>query len=139
MRIELPAAHLRLTTACFRVMDDGLRFNICGIETSHRRNFEIDGISERVDNAISPELVYATHYWADHLQSAPKDFELLHHLERLMHTKFLFWLEVLSLKGQTLLAYSAIIKSLKCVQVSCPQPVLRMPLTNIHFLGAGAP
>jgi hypothetical protein len=115
--IDLPTAHCSLATACFRVMDDSLRFNICEIETSYLRNSDVNGISERIEKAIPPELVYATHCWADHLQSSPQDFKLLDHLEHHMHSNFLFWLEVLSLKGKTLHASSALIKARRWAQV----------------------
>jgi hypothetical protein len=101
----------------------GLRFNICGIETSYQLNSEVKGISQRIEEAIPPELVYATQYWAEHLQSASEDSELLHKLEHLMYTKFLFWLEVLSLKGKISVASVALIKSRKRVQVSLMFPV----------------
>jgi hypothetical protein len=116
--IDSSVAHHALTTSCFRIMERSLRFNICGIKSSFQRNLDIKGIAERVDESLPSELVYATHYWADHLQLAPDDYELLLRLKRLMDAKFLFWLEVLSLEGQTLLASSALLKSLPWVRVS---------------------
>jgi hypothetical protein len=98
-------------------MNGSLRFNICEIETSYLRNSDVNGILERIEKAIPPELVYATHYWADHLQSSSQDLKLLDHLEHHMHSNFLFWLEVLSLKDKMLQASSALIKARRWAQV----------------------
>jgi len=56
-------------------MQEELKFNICGIETSRYRNKEIEGFKERVDQAITPVLMYASQYWAEHLEygSEPKE------------------------------------------------------------------
>jgi hypothetical protein len=124
--IDLAAQHHSLAKACFHTMDRGLRFNICGLETSYRRNSEVKDILKRVDKAIPPELVYATHYWVHHFQFALEDDELLDDLRCLMHTKFLYWLEALSLYGSIRLAYPVLLKSLKCIQVSFLLPLMQI-------------
>jgi hypothetical protein len=75
----------------------GLEFNICGIETSHVRNDEIVDLDERVEKTISTPLRYSCLFWADHLQAAAFSLELLHEVKVFMRTRFLYWLEVLSL------------------------------------------
>lgn len=124
--IDAPAHHHKLVNACFRIMDGGLRFNICNVETSCRRNWNLNGILENIEHQISPELRYAAHCWGDHFQSASETFRLFDDLKRLMHTKLLFWLEVLSLTKNTSVASSALIKSLKRVQVSFPTLIAQM-------------
>ena len=66
--IDITSHHNDLASFCFRVMRQDLKFNICGIETSHQRHAEIEGIQERIDQAITSALTYASQYWADHLE-----------------------------------------------------------------------
>jgi hypothetical protein len=75
----------------------GLEFNICEIETSHVRNDEILDLDERVEKTISIPLRYSCLFWADHLQAAAFSLELLRKVKEFMRTRFLYWLEVLSL------------------------------------------
>jgi hypothetical protein len=74
----------------------GLQFNICGIETSHVRNDEIVDLDER-EKTISTFLRYSCLFWADHLQATAFSLKLLHEVKVFMRTRFLYWLEVLSL------------------------------------------
>jgi hypothetical protein len=45
-----------MTLACLRIMKLGLRFNICDIETSHKRNDELD-LDARIEKFISARLM----------------------------------------------------------------------------------
>ena len=102
--ISTPHHHLGLASACFIVMQEGLKFNICGIETSYYRNKEIEGIQERVDRAIPPVLMYACRNWVDHLEFGSVSASGLHPLSDVVmdfiNHRFLYWIEVFSLKGQ---------------------------------------
>ena len=102
--IRKPAHHLNLAAGCFHVMQRDLKFNICGIETSYYRNKDIEGIEERVDQAIMPMLMYACRYWADHLAfgsvSAPGPHPLADVIMDFMKRQLLYWIEVFSLKNQ---------------------------------------
>jgi len=84
-------------------MRQDLKFNICGIETSHRRHVEIEGIQERIDQAITRVLMYASQYWADHLElgslSGP-DSNLMDGVMDFMNNRHLYWIEVFSLENQ---------------------------------------
>ena len=97
-----PHYHDKLTSGCLQVMEQDFKFNICGIETSYYRNKEIDGIRERVDRAITPALMYACRYWADHLEfgSASRPHPLVNAVVNFINRQFLYWIEVLSVKGQ---------------------------------------
>ncbi|CCO34881.1 hypothetical protein BN14_08990 [Rhizoctonia solani AG-1 IB] len=52
---------------CFGIMDQQLRFNICGLESSFKYDHEVDGLAARVSEAISPTLSYVIGHWGDHL------------------------------------------------------------------------
>jgi len=54
--------HLDLASHCLRVMEQDLKFNICGIETSYYRNKDIKDIQERIDRTITPVLMYACQF-----------------------------------------------------------------------------
>ena len=110
--------HHDFAIACFQIMKhNGLCFNICGIETSHLKNMEVPGISEKIDKAIPPQLAYASQYWMDHLELASNRHVILKEVEYLMHHQFLHWLEVLSLTNSVSLAGSALLKTAAWVKV----------------------
>jgi len=102
--INTPAHHLDLASRCLKVMQQDVKFNICGVETSYRRNNEIEGIQERVARAITPVLMYASQYWADHLESGSTPKADLHPFVDIVNNffthRFLYWIEVFSLKEQ---------------------------------------
>jgi len=101
--IDTSSQHYNLASFCLQLMQRDLKFNICGIETSHRRHMEIDGIQERIDRAITRVLMYASQHWADHLElgslSRP-DSNLVHEAMDFINNRLLFWIEVFSLKNQ---------------------------------------
>jgi hypothetical protein len=101
--IHIMAQNQTLAVASLQAMT-GLQFNICGIETSHVRNDEILDLAERVEKTISTPLRYSCFFWADHLQAAAFSLELLHKVKGFMRTRFLYWLEVLSLVKEVRMA-----------------------------------
>ena len=88
--------HRDLTVASLCVMQTGLRFNICGLETSYLRNSEVVGLEKKVKENIPPHLLYSCRFWATHLRDAEFDSELLQLVKRLVTgVQMLFWLEAL--------------------------------------------
>jgi hypothetical protein len=83
--------------ASFRIMDDHLRFNACQIPTSYLRNSQVP--RDSVEQCILPPVQYACRFWHQHLEREfPHDDELLPgEVGKFLHSKFLFWLEALSL------------------------------------------
>ena len=102
-----------LALACLRSMNAGLKFNICHLESSHRRNTDILDLPVRVQNLIGTVLSYSCRFVGEHIEFISYDkqddddpearlsiqeyeerlrFELL----RLFRDKFTYWLEVLS-------------------------------------------
>jgi hypothetical protein len=104
-------------------MQHDLKFNICGIETSYKRNKDIEGIQERVDRAITPTLVYASQYWADHLESesvsASGSHTLADAVTDFFNHRFLYWIEVFSVKDQMSMTSVILRKAADWVRVSC--------------------
>jgi hypothetical protein len=86
-----------LTQACLRTMKENLRFNICGLESSHTLNADVPDLLLREKQHIHPHLSYSCSWWANHLAETAFDEEILRDLEYFMQKQFLFWLEVLSI------------------------------------------
>jgi hypothetical protein len=121
--INPSAHHLVLASGCLRVMQQDLKFNICGIETSYKQNKDIEGIQKRVDGAITPTLVYASQYWADHLESesvpASGSHTLVDAVTDFFNHRFLYWIEVFSVKDQMSTTSVILRKAADWARVSC--------------------
>ncbi|KAI0049018.1 WD40 repeat-like protein [Auriscalpium vulgare] len=87
------------TVACLKIMQSGLKFNICGLKSSHESNDDVSSRTELVEKFIPSHLSYACKFWADHLRdvSDKRDNEIVNLLRNILHFRFLYWLEVLSL------------------------------------------
>ena len=105
-------AHRDLAVASLSVMRAGLCFNICGLETSHISNVEVEDLEERVKKNIPPHLLYSCQFWASHLQGAAFDGDLAK-LVREFATgeQMLFWLEALGVSKLIREAYGALISA----------------------------
>ncbi|KIM19969.1 hypothetical protein M408DRAFT_30771 [Serendipita vermifera MAFF 305830] len=90
--INLQQQKRYMTLGCFRIMKRHLRFNICDIRSSHKRNDDIVGLERRIKERIPPHLAYSSHYWASHL-AVDFDPETLQHIDYFIQNQFLFWLE----------------------------------------------
>jgi hypothetical protein len=89
-------------------MLNNLKFNICKLESSYIPNSDVLDLESRIAQYIPPALSYACVSWEDHLKHAAFDDDLVTKLRSLFETKFLFWLEVLSVKGRVGLASQAL-------------------------------
>ncbi|KIM85063.1 hypothetical protein PILCRDRAFT_817902, partial [Piloderma croceum F 1598] len=89
--------HRTLTLSSLRIMKSGLRFNICGLKTSHIQNTDVPGLNTRVEKAIAQHLSYACIFWADHLIVTGYDAEILNEIINFFQCQLLYWLECLSL------------------------------------------
>ncbi|KAH9033801.1 hypothetical protein EDB85DRAFT_2274664, partial [Lactarius pseudohatsudake] len=84
---------------CFDIMKADLKFNICGLESSRRRNDEIPDLEQR----IPQELQYSAVYWLDHLSRSDEllNAEKLNDAhDFLCHARLFYWLEVLSVVSE---------------------------------------
>jgi hypothetical protein len=92
--------HHKLAHSCLNLLLDpldGLKFNICKLETSYLANDDVENLSTRVDQHIPPALLYACRFWDDHLKHTDFKIDLFGKVESFFNEKFLFWLEALSL------------------------------------------
>jgi NACHT domain len=103
-------AHHQLSHSCLNLLLDpldGLKFNICKLETSYLANADVEDLNTRVDQHIPPALLYACRFWDDHLKHTDFETDLFEKAETVFKEKFLFWLETLSLTRNIGLAPSA--------------------------------
>jgi hypothetical protein len=97
--VDLDNAHHQLAHSCLGLMLDKLKFNICELESSYLANNDVPDIESRISKHIPPALSYACVFWDKHLEGLTFEHDLFTKLQPLFEDKFLFWLEVLSLKN----------------------------------------
>lgn len=83
-------AHRYLAKGCMETMLQKLYFNIAEAKSS----FLLNGAQKLAH--ISGDIAYACHHWQDHVIASSKPHDIIQLVERLMSTKFLYWVEVLS-------------------------------------------
>ena len=116
--VEQCNVHCDLTIASLSVMQDGLQFNICGLETSYLCNSEVVGLEKKVEENIPLHLLYSCRFWVTHLQEVDFDLELVELLRRLVSgVQLFFWLEVLGLSKHIGEAYWALVSTERWLQV----------------------
>ena len=106
--IVLRDAHYGLAHSCLGLLLRDLRFNICDIESSYLANKDIQDLEARIAKHLLPTLSYACRFYDDHLKHLDFDTGLFGKLRTFFETKFLFWLEALSLTGNMRLALPAL-------------------------------
>jgi hypothetical protein len=105
--VDLRGVHHQMAHSCLGILLEGLKFNICNLETSYLANKDVVDLQTRVDKYIPPALLYACRFWDDHLEHIGFETGLFGKLQALFEKKFLFWLEALSLTNYVGLASAA--------------------------------
>jgi hypothetical protein len=96
--IDLPKAQHDLAFASLRVLEHGLRFNICDLNSSYLPNSEDPGLPQRVEKCIPRHLSYSSRFWTSHLRASVFDKELAKEVKSFFdHERLFFWLESLAL------------------------------------------
>jgi NACHT domain len=106
--IDLGRSHRRLAHSCLGLMLNNLKFNICKLESSYLANRDVPDLESRIAKYLPPALSYACVFWGDHLERLDIEQDLFPQLRSLFETRFLFWLEVLSIKSSVGLASRAL-------------------------------
>ncbi|KAK7013052.1 quinon protein alcohol dehydrogenase-like superfamily, partial [Favolaschia claudopus] len=128
--------HCSLALGCLRVLTDTLQFNMCNFKDSHILNDEVPDLLGRATTAMKSPLIYASCFWSHHIQEARSDLdalldlELLAALKMFLQTKFLFWLEALSLLDRASSALPALRIALNYVKVYPADTILIEDMTN---------
>ncbi|CAE6492789.1 unnamed protein product [Rhizoctonia solani] len=88
----------KLVKHCFELMKRTQpQFNICGLKSSYLPDRSVPNIEERVTKVISPELLYACRYWADHAIAGDSTSSVIEILQAFLSKGLLLWMEVLNL------------------------------------------
>ncbi|KAG2339588.1 hypothetical protein BDR05DRAFT_614424, partial [Suillus weaverae] len=96
--IDMSKAHHDLAFASLRVMEHGLRFNICDLKSSYLPNSEDPGLKERIEKCIPPHLSYSSRFWTLHVRTTAFDKELAKEVKLFFdQERLFFWLELLAL------------------------------------------
>ncbi|KAG8789765.1 hypothetical protein FRC12_013273 [Ceratobasidium sp. 428] len=112
--VDLERQNTILAECCLVVMNEGLKFNICGLETSHLLNSQVQNLDGRVQAAIRPHLSYSCLYWSSHVADARID-ALNDFLRRfLFQMPLMYWIEALSLLGKLRTALSSLLQFMGC-------------------------
>ncbi|KAK4073270.1 hypothetical protein Purlil1_13125 [Purpureocillium lilacinum] len=96
--INAEDAHGHLFNCCLQIMSNNLRRNMCGLKRPGTRVCDIP--KDDVDSAISVPVRYACRYWIHHLQQSNIDPREHVGVVDFFQTRFLFWIETLSLIGR---------------------------------------
>jgi len=96
--IDTSLATSDLAFASLRVMEHGLRFNICSLESSYLPNSAVLDLEERVKKFIPAELSYSCRWWGRHVGATPFQSLLAEEIRTFLNAeRLLFWLEALAL------------------------------------------
>ncbi|CAE7156366.1 unnamed protein product, partial [Rhizoctonia solani] len=95
---DLAEQNTYMAMRCFEIMKRMLKFNICSIETSSKPDRDIPDLGVRINERISSGLSYASRYWGEHIREAKFSNALANMLDKFLHHRMLFWMEVLNLK-----------------------------------------
>ena len=137
--ISPPYHHSQLLVHCLNLMNQTLAKNMCNLPEAIA-NSDISDLRERTERYIHPALQCACMSWHIHLISA--ETTPVHSptvtpaLRQFLETKFLFWLEVLSVLGAVRNAVDALQATIGWLEV-CPIPMLTSTFMNLLRLDLG--
>ena len=129
-RISPPDHHLELLVGCLDLMSKMLKKNMCKLPEAVA-NSDVGDLKERAEKYIDPALRYACLSWHVHLVDArttpSRAPTITPTLRQFLGTKFLFWLEVLSVLG-------AVRNAVEALQVTMDWLGVRPVSTPIPYL-----
>ena len=113
--IDVEQANYYLAIGCLEVMGRELRFNICQIPTSYKANKDIEDLDTLITENISSHLRYASNFCAQHISHLTDVDDVISSklLGLLQSSRFLQWLEVMSVTGGSFQAPLITLDSLK--------------------------
>ena len=132
--VSRPARSSELLVSCLDLMNLTLKKNMCELPDA-AANSDVEDLKERVERYIDPALQYACGSWHTHLIDGPavlvRTSKIASALHLFLETKFLFWLEVLSVLGAPRNAIDALRAVVDRLEVG-PHSVLSVLLRFAH-------
>ena len=113
-----PDHHQELFVHCLELMNQRLKKNMCKLPDAFM-NSEVNDLQERIDQYIDPALQYACKSWHKHLIDKHTVCKptILSTLHQFLESKFLFWLEILSVLGAAREGVDALKLTIKWLEV----------------------
>ncbi|CCA77095.1 hypothetical protein PIIN_11080 [Serendipita indica DSM 11827] len=114
IHIKMAHAHSQAASWCLHCLNspvEGLKFNICQIESSFYLNRQIPDLEARVASFISRRLRYASLHWPFHVSAMDDSsgHKLQSELAHIVKSPFAFyWMEILSMTGGVMRAISGL-------------------------------
>ncbi|KAG8792126.1 hypothetical protein FRC16_000151, partial [Serendipita sp. 398] len=148
LKVDTKQAHRDVGVACLKTMTLGLRFNICGIESSFLANRDIVDLQSRVDENLSDALQYSCLHWSDHLSHVQEteDREMVAALDTFTKVpRLLYWMDALGVMGKVSVGDSVLRRVpvwLKCLEISVEERIedaLKFILTFQEAIKTSAP
>lgn len=102
-QVNIREANLDAGTGCLTTMIEGLKFNICELETSLVSNEDVKDLKHRVESKISDTLQYSCIHWASHICAVPysASIKVAQELNKFFdESRPLYWIEALSVMGK---------------------------------------
>ena len=133
--VDFRDAHYQSVHSCLNLLldpHDGVKFNICELETSYLANDDVEDLNIRIDQHIPPALSYACRFWGGHLKYTDFKMDLFGKVETFFNKKFLFWLEALSLTRTVGLAPSALATLNMWLASSLGVSITAGPMRNVN-------
>jgi hypothetical protein len=117
--LDVSEGHELLALKCLKLMNQSLKYNICGIPKelipSHRDRKN----SPESAGKISPAVRYSCVYWASHLAEVKKfDTKLINSLCVFLYEHLLHWIECLSILGELQTGLKSLINMVTILSVS---------------------
>ena len=117
--------HAQLLIGCLDLMNRTLEKNMCKLPDGVA-NSDVGNLKERIEKYVDPALQYACMSWHSHLvglvgvdTKSTRAPAITPTLRQFLETKFLFWLEVLSVVGAVRNAVEALQATVNWLEVCC--------------------
>ena len=124
--------HLELAINCLRLMNSQLEQDLLSLP-EYSLNSEVEDLQTRIDGRVSLALQYACRSWHNHLtETRGETTDVIPFLRDFMESKFLAWLEVLSVLGDMRSASVGLEKLLEWLQEVCFRVSIILPGVNMR-------
>ncbi|CAE6439047.1 unnamed protein product, partial [Rhizoctonia solani] len=121
--------HTAIATACLKIIDaTEPKFNICQLPSSYLSDDEVEDLDLRVNQAITPGLLYACHHWSTHLYLGKNRGEVITSLvHNFFSARLLLWMEIINLTKRMRFGTSIIHYAEKwCKAQAMPEDLAKM-------------